>query len=186
MALAIDDDLSAIIPGWLPKLSLTSHAARVVALGREATLKLPKPLTPVQHFDRLVEVDHALPEGTPLFKDGKLAGLVLMGTRFLGQSSGKSYVVPVDRFAALCSRLETGKSAVEKTTTFEPLDCVLVDEKTGEPVPGDDFAINLRYVIPRKARGRGNSSMKSFSGRTIRALSSSPCPTRCSDIQTAT
>ena len=25
-----------------------------------------------------------------------------------------------------------------------------MDEKTGEPVPGNDFAISLRYVIPRK------------------------------------
>jgi serine/threonine protein kinase/protein involved in polysaccharide export with SLBB domain/WD40 repeat protein len=41
-------------------------------------------------------------------------------------------------------------NATGKATTFQPLDCVLVDEKTGEPVPGNDFAISLRYVIPRK------------------------------------
>ena len=40
--------------------------------------------------------------------------------------------------------------AAEKATNFEPLDCLLVDEKTGEPLPGNDFAISLRYVIPRK------------------------------------
>ncbi len=54
-------------------------------------------------------MDRALPEGTPLFKEGKLAGLVLLGNRFLGETGNKSYVVPVDRIAALCTRLEAGK-----------------------------------------------------------------------------
>jgi hypothetical protein len=63
----------------------------------------------------LVEVDRSLPEGTPLFKAGKLAGLVLLGSRFLGETSNKSYVVPVDRIAALCSRLETGSEPAGST-----------------------------------------------------------------------
>jgi hypothetical protein len=61
-------------------------------------------------------VDHSLPEGAPLFKNGKLAGLVLLGTRFLDETNNKSYVVPVDRIASLCSRLEAGnESAAENT-----------------------------------------------------------------------
>jgi hypothetical protein len=41
----------------------------------------------------LVEVGRLLSEATPLFNEGKLAGLVLMGTRDLGATSNKSYVV---------------------------------------------------------------------------------------------
>jgi len=108
VVLAVDDVLSAIIPGTSPELSVVSHVAQVVALGRQATLSLPRPLTPVQHYDQLVEVDRSLPEGTPLFKEGKLAGLVLLGSRFLGETSNKSFVVPASRIAALCSRLEAG------------------------------------------------------------------------------
>ncbi len=52
--------------------------------------------------------DRSLPEGTPLFKEGRLAGLVLLGRRFLGETGSKSYVAPADRIAALCSRLEAG------------------------------------------------------------------------------
>jgi hypothetical protein len=108
VVLAVGDELSAIIAEASPELSVTSRAAQVTALDRKATLKLPRPLTPIQNFDRLVEVDRALPEGTPLFKEGKLAGLVLLGTRFLGASSGKSYVVSAERIEERCSRLNKG------------------------------------------------------------------------------
>jgi serine/threonine protein kinase len=107
VALAAGDVLSAIIPDSSSELAVTPNAARVVALDRQATLPLPKPLTKTHHFDRLVEIDRSLPEGTPLFKDGKLAGLTLLGRRFLGETSNKSYVVPVDRIAALCSQIES-------------------------------------------------------------------------------
>jgi hypothetical protein len=78
------------------------------------------PLTPVQHYDRLVEIDRSLPEGTPLFKEGKLAGLVLLGSRFLGETGSRSYVVPVDRIAALCSRLEAGNEPATDSTKVVP------------------------------------------------------------------
>ncbi|MFO0998758.1 MAG: hypothetical protein U0936_00325 [Planctomycetaceae bacterium] len=34
-------------------------------------------------FTGLIQIDQRLPEGTPLFKDGELAGITLLGTRFM-------------------------------------------------------------------------------------------------------
>jgi TIGR03009 family protein len=116
VVLGVGDVLSAIIPGSSPELSVAPNAVSVVALDRQANESLPKPQAPVLHYDRLIEVDRSLPEGTPLFKDGKLAGLVLLGSRFLGETSNKSYVVPVDRIAALCSRLEAGDEPAAEST----------------------------------------------------------------------
>jgi hypothetical protein len=137
VVLEVGDVLSAIITGSSPELSVVSHAARVAALGREATLRLPKPLTPVQRYDRLVEVDRLLPEGTPLFKEGKLAGLVLLGSRFLGETGNISYVVPVDRIATLYSLLEAGYAPAAKSTQAAP-----ELEKLPGTVPKPDVVID--------------------------------------------
>jgi uncharacterized protein (TIGR03067 family) len=118
--LAAGDVLSAIILGSSPEFSIIPNAARVAALEQQADLNLPKPLEKVQHYDQLVEIDRSLPEGTPLFKDGKLAGITLLGKRFLGEESNKSYVVPADRIAALCSRIKAAGDNRENTASDDP------------------------------------------------------------------
>jgi hypothetical protein len=108
LELAVGDVLSAMTTGTneAPQPPRTRGTARVVALDQKAGLSLSE--RKIDHqFDGLVEIDRSLPEGTPLFKNGRLAGLTLLGTRFLGGKVSKSYVVPVERVAGLCRDLTT-------------------------------------------------------------------------------
>lgn len=104
--LAVGDELSAMYPGSSVKLRVTPQAARIVSFDNQAELALP-PLKNKHRFEGLVQLDRSLPEGTPLFKEGQLAGLTLLGTRFLGEKAKKSYMVPVERIAAFCRDLKT-------------------------------------------------------------------------------
>jgi len=103
--LEVGDNLSAILPGGSTELFITPKAARIVALNREADLKLPKHKIE-HHYEKLVVINRSLPEGTPLFKDGKLAGLTLLGSRFLGEKANKSYVIPVERIVAFFQEIK--------------------------------------------------------------------------------
>ena len=106
----VGDVLAAIVPGNSADFQPTPNAARIVALDGQADLDLSE--RGIQHhYDKLVEIDRRLPEGTPLFKDEQLVGLVLLGTRFLSDQVEKSYVVPVGRIAALCGEKRVGQSA---------------------------------------------------------------------------
>jgi hypothetical protein len=58
-------------------------------------------------FSGLVQIDKRLPEGTPLFKDGKLAGITLLGTRFIKDDVPGSYVVPASRIFQTLQELKT-------------------------------------------------------------------------------
>ena len=87
VALVVGDVLSAILPGSSTEFVITPAAARVAALDREADWNLPGQRDVFRRYDKLVEIDRSLPEGTPLFKDGKLAGLTLLGRRFLGEQA---------------------------------------------------------------------------------------------------
>ncbi len=81
--------------------------ATVIAVDEHAELELRE--RGIKHqFDGLIEVDRVFPEGTPLFKEGKLVGLTLLGSRFLGEKAGKSYVVPAKQIVELCERIEHG------------------------------------------------------------------------------
>ncbi|QDT80222.1 Serine/threonine-protein kinase PrkC [Gimesia maris] len=103
--LAVGDELAAMYPGSSPQLSLTPQAARIVSFDNQAELELP-PLKNQHRFEGLIQLDRNLPEGTPLFKEGQLAGLTLLGTRFLGEKANKSYMVPIERIAAFCRDLK--------------------------------------------------------------------------------
>jgi WD40 repeat protein len=86
----------------------TSHVlpkrATVVGVGRKTQFELPE--WKIQRsYDDLIEVDQTFPEGTPLFKNGKLVGLTLLGSRYIGETAEKSYVVPAARIIELCARL---------------------------------------------------------------------------------
>jgi len=101
---ALDERLSAILPGFELKLRVTSDAAQLRAVGKDATWLVPThKLT--RHYGGLWELDRVLPEGTPLFQHGQLVGLTLLGTRFLGDKAGKSYVVPAQRITEFRARL---------------------------------------------------------------------------------
>jgi hypothetical protein len=52
----------------------------------------------VEHqYDGLLAIDVALPEGTPVFLEGKLMGLTILGSRFIGEEASRSFVVPATR-----------------------------------------------------------------------------------------
>jgi hypothetical protein len=108
--LSVGDTLSAITLNDKGELWVAPHAATVTALDSKSELSLRD--QKVRHqFDHLIEIDRALAEGTPLFKEGKLAGLTLLGTRFVGQDANKSYVVPAERIAALCTEIQKSASS---------------------------------------------------------------------------
>ena len=100
VTVAVGDSLSAISKlapdGWV----VNPSAATVTSLDAKVDFKLQD--RKVHHkFSKLIAIDKSMPEGTPLFKGGRLAGITLLGTRFLGKDAGRSYVVPAERIAAL-------------------------------------------------------------------------------------
>ena len=104
VALAIGDSLSAIRLTGQPELRVTPKTARITAFDQAKTFAIPTH-TFRHEFSSLVEIDHRLPEGTPLFKDGQLAGIVLLGTRFLGDEARQSLVIPAERIFEVLSRM---------------------------------------------------------------------------------
>lgn len=98
------EPLSAILPGSMSELRLTPEAARLRAVNQNATWLVPTNQETREHTG-LWELDRVLPEGTLLFRGGQLAGVTLLGTRFLGDKADKSYVVPAQRITELRARL---------------------------------------------------------------------------------
>ncbi len=98
------EPLSAILPGSKSELRLTPEAARLRAVNQNATWLVPTNQETREHTG-LWELDRVLPEGTLLFRGGQLAGVTLLGTRFLGDKADKSYVVPAQRITELRARL---------------------------------------------------------------------------------
>jgi WD40 repeat protein len=109
--LAVGDELSAVRNG-LRVFYVSPYVARVTAVDQSTEIKIGKKTF---SYRNLLEIDRSLPEGTPMFKDGKLAGLVLVGSHFLGDESGKSYLVGVDRISKLCEQIEATESAAVTT-----------------------------------------------------------------------
>ncbi|MDZ4821727.1 MAG: hypothetical protein SGJ20_22430, partial [Planctomycetota bacterium] len=62
-------------------------------------------------FDGLIEVEGRFREGTPLFKEGKLVGMVLAGERFVPQKENRSYLVPAKKILEYCRGLEKDDKA---------------------------------------------------------------------------
>ena len=76
--------------------SLSETRVRVSAINVSQKLTLPS--HKVEHnYEGLFAVDLALPEGTPVFLDGKLMGLTILGSRFVGEEARQSYVFPANR-----------------------------------------------------------------------------------------
>ena len=103
--LEINDRLSAIILSGQPTLRVTPNAARISALDQGTTFSLST--HKFRHeFTGLIQIDQRLPEGTPLFKDGELAGITLLGTRFMKDDVPGSYVVPASRIFEVLRQVE--------------------------------------------------------------------------------
>lgn len=76
----------------------------VTGIGLPATFELPdRNLT--HKYERLIEVNQRFIEGTPLFLNGKLVGLTLLGTRYIPKGLNKSYVVPASQILEQCEIL---------------------------------------------------------------------------------
>jgi hypothetical protein len=102
----LSDQLSAIINHGQADFKVTSRAARVTALEQSTTSELPSHNV-TREFRGLIQIDQRLPEGTPLFKNGELAGITLLGTRFMKEDIAGSYVVPASRIFEVLRQVET-------------------------------------------------------------------------------
>lgn len=102
----VGDSLSAIILSGQPALRVTPNAARISDMNQATSFSLAT--HKFRHeFTGLVQIDQRLPEGTPLFKDGELAGITLLGTRFMKDDVPGSFVVPASRIVEVLQQLKT-------------------------------------------------------------------------------
>jgi beta-lactamase regulating signal transducer with metallopeptidase domain/S1-C subfamily serine protease len=168
--LAVGDSLTAVCEPGPSGWRATPAAARVIAFDRETEFQFSNQDMP-HKFTNLIELDRALPEGTPLFKDGRLAGIILLGSRFLGADTKRSYVVPVNRIAELCDavlkkpvkvlralagddnadRVAVNLSVSRERTKAVQSDSNAVNGKTERPSdPGDERADDAR-IRPLKS-----------------------------------
>lgn len=99
------DVLSAILMHGQADLEVTPYAARVTAVDQKTTWQLPSHGLN-DEFIGLIQIDQRLPEGTPLFKDGQLAGITLLGARFMKDDVLGSYVVPASRILEVLQQLK--------------------------------------------------------------------------------
>lgn len=78
----------------------------LTAVEQSTTWELPSHNV-TREFRGLIQIDQRLPEGTPLFKDGELAGITLLGTRFMKDDAPGSYVVPASRIFEVLRQVKT-------------------------------------------------------------------------------
>ncbi len=106
VTLELSDQLSAIINHGQSDFKVKTDAARVTAVEQSTIWELPSHnLT--REFSGLIQIDQRLPEGTPLFKNGELAGITLLGTRFMKDDVPGSYVVPANRIFEVLRQVKT-------------------------------------------------------------------------------
>jgi len=106
VAVKTGDILSAILMRGQADFEVTANAARITAVEQKATWLLPSHELN-REFTGLIQIDQRFPEGTPLFKDGELAGITLLGTRFMKRGMPGSYVVPASRIVEVLQQLKT-------------------------------------------------------------------------------
>jgi len=100
----LGDYFDVIVSSGLGRMKMHPHLAEVKAVGQEYELKYPD--GSVRKFDGLIVVEGAFAEGTPMFKDGKLSGIVFAGARFVGKEQQRAYVLPAERIADFCRKLK--------------------------------------------------------------------------------
>jgi hypothetical protein len=108
-SVGVGDALDAVTSTGLGEMRVTPRATTVRATNREAEVTTSH--SGVRRFKTLLEIDRGFPEGTPIFKDGRLVGMTIIGTRFLENDLKRSYVLPVERMAALCRAIKNNRTA---------------------------------------------------------------------------
>lgn len=164
--LAVGDELAAIYPGSSPQLSLTPQAARIVSFDNQVELALP-PLKNKHRYEGLIQLDRSLPEGTPLFKEGQLAGLTLLGTRFLGEKAKKSYMIPIERIAVFCRDLKIvpeGSRQLSDVVQEFNQQLQLDPVGKGQPLLTDDEVVaSVRWaLLEKKIPGLSTEQLQQF------------------------
>ncbi len=113
VTVAVGDVLDAAT-SWRIGIKIKPHAAHVLAVNQEASVTLRD--SKVRRYSSLIEIDgggfdgSGFPEGTPFFKNGKLVGITLVGTRFSKGAPKLSYLIPVERLAALYQTIKQEES----------------------------------------------------------------------------
>jgi beta-lactamase regulating signal transducer with metallopeptidase domain len=113
-AVAVGDALDAATSRRVGEIKIEPHTAHVRAVNQEASATVRD--SAVRRFSSLIEIDgggfggSGFPEGTPFFKDGKLVGMTVVGTRFSKSAPRLSYLVPVERLAALYQTIKKEES----------------------------------------------------------------------------
>lgn len=124
--LAIGDHVSISGIGTGNSLFSKRNAARVSAVEKEYEIIFHEGKS--SHFyQNLTEIDRRFPEGTIVFHDGKLAGIVIVGARFLPRSEQRSLIVPAERIVSAIRPLSSpefneqnvGNEAKDKTDEVE-------------------------------------------------------------------
>jgi beta-lactamase regulating signal transducer with metallopeptidase domain len=106
---AVGDVLDAAASPRVGQIEVRPHTANVRAIKQEVSLVLKD--ASVRHYTSLIEIDGGgFPEGTPFYKDGKLVGMALVGTRFSKISPNLSYIVPAERMARLYQMIKRQES----------------------------------------------------------------------------
>jgi hypothetical protein len=95
----VGDGLSVVHSDANGQLRVLLNACTVKALSRDWELKLRNGET--RYLDELLEIDRRFPEGTPLISDDRLAGIIVIGSRFGADGATTSLAVPADRIQAL-------------------------------------------------------------------------------------
>jgi beta-lactamase regulating signal transducer with metallopeptidase domain len=90
------------------QIEVRKHAATVRAVNQGASITVRH--SQVQRFSSLIEINGGFPEGTAFFKDGKLVGMTIVGTRFLDNDRHRTYILPVERMAALYQTIKKEES----------------------------------------------------------------------------
>ena len=123
---------------------LQSGAAHVVAVGVDRQLNLPQ-RTLVHEYSGLIQVDRCLPEGTPVFRDGKLVGVTLLGERFGISDAGHSWLVPASRLVELLEKL--GQNPQTRGRSSKVGDAKKVDETLNLHSTGKYRRFHQRGVV---------------------------------------
>lgn len=111
----VGDLLDAVVWNYKGKERVEKGATAVRAIDREAKIDRV-----AKTYKNLLEIDRGFPEGTPLFKEGRLVGLTIVGTRFLNEDAHQSYVLPAERLAALCREIGQADPGSQHVSKREP------------------------------------------------------------------
>jgi hypothetical protein len=98
------DRFDVVISSGLGRMRMFPQLAEVKAVDQEYQKKFPG--GGVWKVDGLILVEGTFAEGTPMFKDGKLAGIVFAGARYVRREEQRAYLLPAKRILDFCRNLK--------------------------------------------------------------------------------